>query len=237
MTLTSFAGEPAPRPFAWSFSALDAFETCPKKYYHARIKKDFKEPENDNMKWGFRVHDAMANRIMHSSPLPDGMQQWDKWAEWAKAPAQPNTLLKCEQKLAITAQMQPCEYFDKRLPVWFRTVADVLKVRGNVARLIDWKTGKVKENSEQLALTAAALLVHYPQVEHVLCQFVWLAEDLKSEELVSRKDLPFVWQRALPKITALKFATDTGDFPARPSGLCKKHCTVISCPYYKRGAY
>jgi hypothetical protein len=238
LTLTTFDNQPVSKPFAWSFSALDSYETCAKKFYHARVKKDFPEPENDDMKWGFRVHDALAKRIMHASPLPNGMKQWEKWVDWAMQNTdRTNTIIQCERKLAITEQMQPCEYFDKRVNPWFRTVADVLKVRANVARLIDWKTGKVKEDSDQLNLTAAALMAHYPEVEHVLCQFVWLAADLKEEALFSRADLPRLWTRMMPKVDKLRTSYATGEWLPRPSGLCKKHCSVISCAYHKRGAY
>jgi len=27
----------------WSFSAIKLFEQCPRKYYHLKIKKDFKD--------------------------------------------------------------------------------------------------------------------------------------------------------------------------------------------------
>jgi hypothetical protein len=225
LALTTLDGQPAPVPFAWSYSKLDSYRTCPKKLYHSQIKKDFPEPQNDDMKWGFRVHEALAKRIMHSSPLPEGMKQWEKWVDWAlQNTDRTNTIIRCEQKLAITEDMKACEYFDKR-------------VRGNVARLIDWKTGKVKEDSDQLALTAAAVMSHFPEVEHVLCQFVWLKDDLKQEDLFSRGDLPALWVRTMPEVELMRRAHATGEFPPKPSGLCKRHCAVISCAYHGRGAY
>lgn len=242
MPLTNFDGSPVVRPFSWSFSKLDAYRTCAKKYYHAQVKKDHPEVDNEHMRWGNRVHDAMAKRIVHSTPLPDGMQQWEKWAQWALttsdgSPPAPGTDIKCEQKLAITDKFQPCDYFDRRVNVWFRTVADVLKLGHGAARVIDWKTGKVKENSDQIALTAVVIMAMYPEVDRVLGQYVWLQHDVKHEELFRRADIPIILSRCLPDVMKMEQAMTTGEWPAKPSGLCKKYCSVISCPYYKRGAY
>lgn len=225
------------KPFAWSFSVLDSYRTCPLKYYHNKVKKDFPEPQNEHMLWGLQVHEALAKRIERMVPLPDTMKQWEKWAQWAIEPRDNVTTVLCEKKLAVTERLQPCEYFDKKVHVWFRTVADVLKIKAPYARLIDWKTGKMKEGTEQLDLTALAVFQHYPDVDHVLCQYVWLQDDLKTEHLVSRHQFANLWARTLPEVVDLHKAHVSSNFPPRPSGLCKRHCNVISCAYHKRGAY
>ena len=235
MTLTTFDGKPVDKPFAWSYSKLESYRTCPKQLYHKAIKKDFPEKQNDNMLWGNRVHDAMAKRIAHSTPLPEGMTQWEKWIDWALQNTDRDTILEVERKLAITNQLKSCDYFDRRVDPWFRAVGDVIKINGSAGRVIDWKTGKIKENSEQLALTAVVLFSHYEELEVVASNFVWLQDDLKSEEVFTRADIPNILQRVLPDVIALHRAEKTGDWPAKPSGLCKKHCGVLSCAYHGRG--
>ena len=37
------------KPITWSYSNLSLFQQCPKKYYHLRVAKDFKEPESEAM--------------------------------------------------------------------------------------------------------------------------------------------------------------------------------------------
>lgn len=243
MPLLTFDGTPVKKPFSWSFSKLDQFRTCGTKFYHTQIKKDYPEGENEHMRWGNRVHGSMANRILHGTPLPVGMEQWEKWAAWATnnsdgSPPDPGAPKPwCELKMAITEQLQRCEYFDKRVPVWFRTVADVLKVNGPAARLIDWKTGKVKEDSDQLALGALTVMLWYPEVQVVRSEFVYLQHDVIDKEDYVRADMPRILQRVLPDVIALQQALDTGVFSPKPSGLCKRHCPVLSCAYHGRGAY
>ena len=157
-----------PRQFYWSYSALNNFETCPKKFYHTSIAKDFVEPESEHRKWGYAVHEAFAKAVDHSPKLPPEMAKWEPWVKFAKEPFDPlTTMRKAEMKLAITADLNPCEYFDKRVPVWFRAVADVLKISGPYARIIDWKTGliaafalvfvlRLKNREPVLVLLAAA---------------------------------------------------------------------------------
>jgi len=244
MTLTTIDGLPIKKPFSWSFSKLNGFRTCPKKLYHSQIKKDFPEATNENMQWGNRVHDAMAKRIAHDTPLPAGMEQWEKWIPWVMAPngRSDGTMIWSELKMAITEQIQRCAYFDRAVPVWFRTVADVLKVKLNVARMVDWKTGKPpkdakaeQEAKDQLAMGAFTVFVWFPEVQVVQTQFVYLQHDMIDAEMYTRADMPKIMMRSLPDVMALQKATDSGDFPPKPSGLCVKHCNVISCVYHGRG--
>ena len=36
----------------WSYSSLKLFEQCPRKYYHLRVAKDFKEDDNKDQDIG-----------------------------------------------------------------------------------------------------------------------------------------------------------------------------------------
>ena len=40
----------------WSFSKIKSFEQCPKKFYHLKVSKDYKEPETSAMLYGTAVH-------------------------------------------------------------------------------------------------------------------------------------------------------------------------------------
>jgi len=234
-------------PFVWSYSALNNFETCAKKFYHTSIAKDFKEEKGEALLWGDKVHVAMANAVSHSSPLPPDMKQWEHWIKWAREPFDPvTTIMKAEERMALTVRMQPCDFFDKQKTVWFRTVADVLKVSGEYARVIDWKTGKSKTyldhetntwktDSDQLFLAAAAIFIHYPMVKYIKMDHVWLQENFSTSDAISRDDMEQVWQRMLPRITKMRHAHYTGVYEPNPSGLCKRHCPVTSCKHHGVG--
>src|SRR5262245_8128802 len=123
MTTTDAAGNVVQQEFAWSFSAIRNFETCPHRHQQIDILKNFKEPDSQELKEGFYVHDKLAKRINHSTPLPPNVP-YEHWARYAiDAPG----WVGAEQKLAITKDFKPCEYFDKLRKPWLRTVADVLR--------------------------------------------------------------------------------------------------------------
>jgi hypothetical protein len=234
------------KPFSWSFSAYQNFRTCAKRYYHYNVAKDVKEPENDNMRWGFAVHSAMAKRVAHAQPLPDTMP-YEKWVDFVLANTDRTQVeLGVERKYAITADIKPCEYFDRTVPVWFRAVLDVVKLRvqDHIARIVDWKTGKVPESPikeeeamQQLGLSATVLFAHYPDLQAVLMQLVYLQGDVMRERILMRDQLGHFWMTVIPTLAQMQDAQVKQNYPPNPSGLCKKHCAVTSCPHHGRGSF
>ena len=57
-----------PKPFAWSYSRLKNFESCPKRHWHLDIQKDIKEEEGEALLWGNVVHKALADRVQFREP-------------------------------------------------------------------------------------------------------------------------------------------------------------------------
>jgi hypothetical protein len=219
------------KPFTWSYSRLKNFEVCPKKHWEIDIAKNVKETEGEQLVWGNAVHAALAKRIDKGEALPQTMHQYEKWALGVLAGAdQPGVQILVEQKLAITKDFGACEYFDDG--VWFRGVGDVIKLWDEVALTVDWKTGKILEDSVQLALTAACIFAAYPHVQAVRSEFVWLKEDATTREDFRREDMPGLWRGLWPRIEALENAHKHTDYPAVHGRLCKKHCPVSSCPYF-----
>jgi len=229
-----------PKPFAWSHSALHQFENCARQYYHTKIAKDFPEVQSDANKWGLQVHKAMADRIKTGAPLPSSMP-YESWIDWATADLHEHEIIEAELQLAVTNDkvvFTPCKYFDRVVNPWFRTVADVLRIRGDRARIIDWKTGKnVDDNSDQLKLCAFAVFVHWPEVQSCTCQYVWLQHNNFSDCQLDRKDLLEFWHPMSHRVERMQQAIQDHEFPCRPSGLCKKHCGVRTCEYFGRGQY
>jgi hypothetical protein len=231
-----------PKPFAWSYSALNQFENCARQYYHSKVAKDFPEVQNEAHSWGLQVHKELAHRIRSKSPspLPENMKQFQKWVPWAKEGWDPEgeEILAAEEQMAITQEIEPCEYFDRRVDPWFRTVLDVMRIDGPCARIIDWKTGRnVNPDSDQLKLAATVVFAHYPQVQRAQCQFVWLQEDSITEKIFWRKDLIPFWVQTVPRVERMRIAVRDGDFPCRPSGLCKRHCGVKTCEHWGKGRH
>jgi hypothetical protein len=234
-----------PKPFAWSYSKIKNFKSCPKRYWHVDVQRDIKEEESEQLKQGNLLHDAAAKRIDAGKPLPGTTVYRTALEEWcvkilaghadtkAFEAAAPGAKMLVEQKLAITAEFGPTTWFGTDdAPAWYRGIGDVIKIVGPVALIIDWKTGKIVEDSQQLALMAACVFAHHPQVQRVRSQFIWLKEDAESRADYSRADMPAMWAGILPEVTTLKTAHETLNFPAKPGSLCKRWCPVHVCPHH-----
>lgn len=236
-----------PKPFAWSYSRLKNFEACPKKHWEIDIVKNIKEPESEQLKWGGYVHKNLAaiikNRIEHKAGcIADVMPcpvQLSPYMGWVNQIVAGDGDILVEQQLAIDADFNPTDWFSRpgKPEPWFRSIGDVVKIAGDIGLVADWKTGKILEDSQQLALMAAVLFAHYPQLKAVRSEFVWLKEgpDVSTREDFYRSDMPNMWRGLWPRIEALKVAHETTSYPPKPSGLCKRFCPVTSCPYHGKG--
>lgn len=222
-----------PKEFAWSYTKLKNWRTCPKRYYEVDVAKTYKESDdNEHLKYGNFVHEALANRInAEHTPLPPTIRKFDKWATKILA-GQHDTIL-VEQQLAITESLRPTSWFGSE--AWYRGVADVIKKSGPVALVIDWKTGKILEDGVQLALMAQCVFAHHPEVQHIRTEFIWLKEDATTRADFQRNDMAELWAKLLPEVNRLKIATEKNDFPPTPNGLCRKFCVVKSCPHHGVG--
>jgi len=215
------------KPFAWSYSRLKNFEACPKKHFEVDLQKSVKEEYSEQLRWGDVVHKSMAERLGPKLvPLPASMQQYEKWA--APLLATPGDVY-VEQQLALTKDFSACGYFDRE--VWFRMKGDFIKINGAVGLVLDWKTGKILEDSVQLALAAACVFAKYPDVQKIRSRFVWLKDDAKTDEDFTRGDMPSLWTVLWPRISALEQAYNTTTYPAVQGRLCRNWCPVTSCPY------
>lgn len=214
------------KPFAWSFSALDTYEVCHKKYYHLKVAKDFKDSDNDAAKDGKFIHQAMYERVINGVALPVQLRQHEKTAaKFADAVGEKTG----EMKLALNQAFEPRDFFAR--DVWVRAVLDLLIVRGDTAILVDWKTGKKKERWDQLHLSAAVLSRYMPEIKHFKLVFAWLKDSEFSVSILEKEELKGVWIKLLPRVKAITDAIKTTDFPAMPSGLCG-WCPVTSCPHH-----
>jgi hypothetical protein len=228
-----------PKPFSWSYSKLKNYEACPKKSYHIDHKKDVKETEGEALAWGNSVHNAFHERIAKGAPWPTGMERYEPWAlKMLKGTPHPSINLLVEQQLAINADFGPTSWFPSDAEKkgtgdpWYRGIGDVIKIVGPVALIVDWKTGKILEDSQQLALMAACVFAHHPEVQKVRAMFAWLKEDAETKQDFHRNDMPAMWKHIWPRIESLKNAVDNTIFPAKPGGLCKRWCPVTVCPHH-----
>jgi RecB family exonuclease len=150
----------------WSFSKIKSFEQCPKKFYHLKIVKDYKEPETDAMLYGTAVHLAAEEYIRDGTPLPEKYGYCKDVLDVLNAKEGEKI---CEMKMGLTENLEPCGFFDDA--VWWRGIADlvILNKRTKTAYVVDYKTSKNTRYADkgQLELMALAVFKHIPEVDYV----------------------------------------------------------------------
>lgn len=217
-----------PKPFSWSYSKLKNFETCPKRYYNVDVAKVVKEEESEQLQYGNTLHKVLAEAISGKAPLPTHFAHLQKWVDRL---ADGNGQVLVEQQLAITADFGKSDWFGR--DAWYRGIADVIKTVGPVALVIDWKTGKILEDGVQLALMAACVFAHHPQVQKIRTEFVWLKEgDATTRADFARDEMAKIWAGVLPRVKTLENAHKAAEFPPKPGNLCRRWCPVDSCPHH-----
>ncbi len=215
---------------AWSYSALTSFETCPHRHFKTRIEKSVQDSPGAEAQWGTRVHKALEDRLNAgpAQPITGALAVYERFAERLER-IRGTATLTTERRIALTSDLKETSYFAK--DVWLRVVVDVLIHRGDSAVAIDWKTGKRKPDTEQLELTAAALFALYPEIVLVNTSYIWLKENAMDSAIIERNRIPIIWSNFTPRVQRLEHAVTTGEFPKKPSGLCRKWCPVKSCEF------
>jgi hypothetical protein len=229
------------KEWSWSYSKLKNYRVCPKRHYEVDVQKNFTE-DSEQLTWGNSVHKSLAAAVLHAkgiqstgsgrdkvtaAPLPDTMVAYQKWVDVVAA--SPGTLY-VEQKYAITRTFQKTGWF--AADVWYRGIADLLSLYQDTATALDWKTGKVAHESEQLMLMASCIFVHHPEINTVKTRFMWLKEDCTTRDEFHRADIMKDWTPLLPELAGMEKAYQTLTFPPKPNAYCRRWCPVTSCPYH-----
>ena len=216
----------------WSYSGLGLFQQCPRKYYHLRVIKDIVEPKTDAITYGEMVHTAAEDYIGKGIPVPEKFAFITPVLDVLKEI--PGTK-HCEYKMGLTEDLEPCGFFDKK--VWYRGIADLLIINDQVAHIIDYKTGKSAKYADtgQLELMALAIFKHFPEVKKVKAGLLFVIAKQFVKDNYSVDKAPDLWQKWLKDYDRMKYAYKSDVWNPRPSGLCKKHCVVTTCPH--NGAY
>lgn len=206
---------------SWSYSALNAFETCPWRYYLTKVAKQVKDEMGPEAGWGVKAHDALAKRVESGTPLPP---EFAGYEPIAASVAGRKGMYLVEQKLALDDKFQPVSW--RSSDAWLRSIIDLAILNGPTGAMFDWKTGKRKPDGDQLALFSAVGFAHYPQLQSVSTAFLWLQDKTVERKTFERDKLHETWQHFLPRVRRIEIAVEKNEWPKRPSGLCKKYCPV-----------
>ena len=205
----------------WSYSSLTAYETCPRRFYLTKITKKVTEPQTEATVFGNKVHKALEDYVGGLAPLPGNMAQYQPVADKIKATPGKKML---EYSFGLTKALTPTTFFGS--DVWVRGKLDVSILRPKEAIVLDYKTGKRKFDMDQLKLFAAVGFALWPYAERSRTGYVWLPENTMDREEFTPDQKPIIFAEFASRVRRMELSQENNEWPARPSGLCKKWCPV-----------
>jgi hypothetical protein len=217
----------------WSFSGIKSFEQCGRKYYHLKVARDYSDPGGEATLYGTLFHEAAEKYVRDGTPLPP---------QFGYAKGALDNFLRmegeklCEYEMGLTENLDPCGFKDPG--VWWRGIADlvILNRGAGEARIVDYKTGKSTKYADtgQLELMALAAFKHFPEVQTVKAGLLFVIANAFIKSKYTRSDEPRLWAKWMKDYARLKAAYQNDIWNPKPSGLCRRHCVVLSCPHNGR---
>ena len=217
----------------WSFSKIKSFEQCPKKFYHLKVAKDYKEPQHPSATYGEEYHTAAEFYVRDGSALP-------KKFEFSKGVLDSliakDGIKLCEYEMGLTEDLEPCGFKDEN--VWYRGIADliILDEEKKLAWVIDYKTSKSAKYADkgQLELMALCVFKHFPEVDTVRAGLLFVVCNAFVKDKYTRDQEADLWQKWFKDYGRMQTTFNKDVWNAHPSGLCKAHCVVLECPHNGR---
>jgi hypothetical protein len=221
-------------PFSWSYSKLKNFETCARRYHEVDVKKAWPQPKTPELERGDALHLAMKKRVADNVELPAEFTYMEPWAT-RLTHNKDQAHIMCELKWALNIKLVPTGWFAK--DAWVRGVIDYIQYYPSpipsteLAMIVDYKTGKPKEDDTQLGLNACLAFAHSPQLVGINAVYLWTEYNDTTHMTFSRKNAREIWSNVKPRVARLEAATIANNFPATKNRLCREHCPVLSCEH------
>lgn len=215
---------------AYSHSALKQFNNCPRQYNEVRIKKAWPREETEQTIYGTVLHKAVEDYIVDGVWIPD---QFAYMRPIVEAVLQKSGARHAEYELAVDAELKPCAFDSPN--VWMRGIIDLAIIDGNLAWVIDWKTGSNKyPDKDQLTLMALLLFAHYPDLERVNSALMFVLKGAMVKHRTDRTAASRIWGIFREEVANIEGCHVRDVWHPKQSGLCKQYCAVMTCEFNGR---
>lgn len=204
--------KPVQRITTWSFSRWNDYEQCPYKAKLKHIDK-LKEPGSAAMDRGLAIH-KLAEQFVNGGlkTLPEELQNFKEEFKALKKLGAAT-----EQQRAFTKDWTPTGWFDS--DAWCRVIVDASARQDKLIRIIDHKTGKVKDGLDpQLELYAIAGLILDDEAEEVRAELWFLDHGVIEERAYTIDDLPDLKRKWATRTAAMLKDTT---FKPKPNDGCR----------------
>ena len=229
-----------PPRFACSYSQMQSFLTCPRKWAAEKYFKSLKWVESEAQRQGNVAHKILEN-YLKGLPLTDAektlLEPWKKYPNMILAVVSAGGKLRVEHEICFKKDRSPCGWWDNNT-VWFRSKSDVFVVKDRVLHYFDWKHGRTKPDTMQIRFAiACADLAFGDEWDTATGKLVFLKEkDPKQavqglEKPITKADIPAIWAELYAITNRMESAWETETFRMQSSGLCRQYCGDKTCPH------
>jgi hypothetical protein len=199
-----------------SFSGLELFDTCPKRYNALKVEKSVKPEDSEASLAGTRDHKFLEDRLLGTGKLPAHLSKAESVCD---AITNSGLIIKPEQEFAITKELEPCDWWHQ--DAFLRVKADVGLYSETTAALLDWKTGKRRPKPFQLELGALTQFLYYPKIKSTKAAFLWLKEGTTDKyEFTREDDYERILDKLMAKVERVEEAKDEEVWQAKPGFHC-----------------
>jgi hypothetical protein len=218
------------KPFVHSWSSLESYQLCPLKFYKEKISKEIKFEETEAIMWGNACHRELELAIKERRSLGKRFEMYQSIVDKVLSlRGTPHT----ELKLGVDRELNACGFFDS--DCYVRGVGDLVLDYGHKIAALDWKTGKKKAGSKQLALMALLCFAKFPEAQEISTAFVWLQGGSITSEIYTRDQIADLWEPFLQGFAEIEFSIERNVWARRENFLCKSYCQVFDCMFNGRG--
>lgn len=211
-----------------SYSSIKLYENCPLRYFRQRIVKDVVDEGGEASKYGERIHAFLETRLKENTLLPQEVAHYESLCSSVERIASDGELF-VEKELVLTDNLTPTTWWEA--DAWLRSKLDILVINGEIAVVMDWKTGKRNPDFFQMQIFAAQVFKHFPEVTRVKTSLVWLKDMAMDTEVYYRNDVNTVWAEIMKRIQRINDSLEHDNWPAKPSGLCRYCPARHNCDY------
>lgn len=215
-----------------SYSGIKAYETCPRQYNEVKILKLYPREETEQTLYGTQLHEQCELFIKDGRPLDQSFLFLQPTLD--KLAAMPGRKFP-ELEMALTEQLAPCDF--KADNYWVRGIADLVIVNDDnlTARVFDYKSGSDKyPDTDQLMLMSLMIFKHFPHVRSVTGGLLFVLKNSVHKYKVDRDQEAELWWRWRERVAKLDASMYHNNWQTKSSGLCKRYCPVVHCPFNGR---
>lgn len=213
--------------YTWSFSSFKQYVNCPKQYQEVKVLKRFFVRTTQEMTYGNEVHRALEDYVKDGTSLAKNYLSFKPLMD---------TLLEikgekyAELKMALDRDGNASEYGKG---YWVRGIVDLLITEGELAHILDYKTGSSKyPDTKQLKLMALMTFAKFPQINRVKAGLLFVMHNAFTTEEYTRDQIPELWKAFENDLARMDASYENNIWNPNPTQLCG-WCPVTTCDFYK----